>query len=144
MAIASANLCSKEITAMPAPAPGRAASTTASRPPPPEVAPVTIRGVRYAQRAGTVAEHGQVGGLLVATDAHGALLWTLKVYDNVRRDGLEGDVQDVFFESMSLGGDGRLRIVNESGLVFLVDVATRVVTALPPPPKPAGNDLLRL
>jgi hypothetical protein len=102
-----------------------------SRPPPPEVRPVTIGSVRYSPRLGTVQADGQVGGLLAAYAADGGLLWTLKVYDNRRSDDLEGDVQDVFFSELSLEPDGRLRIVNENGDTFLVDVNMRNVTALP-------------
>lgn len=114
---------------------------SASRPPPPDVAPIAIGGIRYAQRAGDEAADGQVGGLLSAYTASGSLLWTIKVYDNRRRAGLEGDVQDVFFRSMSLDPDGRLRIVSETGLIYLVDVNTRIVTALPAAPRPDDGGL---
>ena len=72
-----------------------------SRLPPPKVAPVTINGIRYEQQAGKESVDGQVGGLLAAYSATGEQLWTLKVYDNRRKPELEGDVQDVFFSSMS-------------------------------------------
>jgi len=110
-----------------------------SRLPPPKVAPVTINGIRYEQQAGKESVDGQAGGLLAAYSATGEQLWTLKVYDNRRKPELEGDVQDVFFSSMSLGPDGRLHIVNERGDTFLVDVTTRVVTAQPKA-QPAGDD----
>lgn len=76
-------------------------------------------------------EHGQVGGLLAAYDADGHVLWSMKVFDNRRRDDLEGDVQDVFFRSMDVQPDGRLLIVNEVGQRFLVDVKTRTSVPLP-------------
>ena len=101
----------------------------ASRIPPPKVAPVVLNSIRYAQVAGREWVDGQVGGLLAAYAAGDEMLWTLKVYDNRRQPDLEGDVQDVFFRSMSVEADGRLRIVNERGDVFLVDVNTRSVTA---------------
>lgn len=102
---------------------------SASRLPPAKVAPVVLNGVRYAQIAGKESIDGQVGGLLAAYTPQGEVLWTMKVYDNRRRPELEGDVQDVFFSAMSAEPDGRLRIVNERGDVFLVDVKTRTVTA---------------
>jgi hypothetical protein len=102
----------------------------ASRLPPAKVEPVTLGGIRYAQRAGKESADGQVGGLLSAYDAQGQILWTIKIYDNRRKPELEGDVQDVFFSSMSVDADGRLRIVNERGDTFLVDVKTRNVTAI--------------
>jgi hypothetical protein len=101
----------------------------ASRLPPAKIAPVTLHGIRYAQVAGKEAVDGQVGGLLAAYGAQGEVLWTMKVYDNRRRPELEGDVQDVFFSAMSADPDGRLRIVDERGETFLVDVKTRSVTA---------------
>ena len=55
----------------------------------------------------------------------------MKVYDNKRRDDLEGDVQDVFFRSMDVQPDGRLLIVSEDGRRFLVDVNARTSTPLP-------------
>jgi hypothetical protein len=101
----------------------------ASRLPPAKIAPVTLDGVRYAQIAGKVAIDGRVGGLLAAYNLQGKVLWTMKVYDSRRRPELEGDVQDVFFSEMSAEPDGRLRVVNERGDIFLVDVKTRTVTA---------------
>jgi hypothetical protein len=105
---------------------------SADRRAPPAVAPVEHDGVRYEQNlAATVAEFGQVGGILTARDAKsGAILWSLKVYPNERRPGLEGDVQDVFFRSMTLDQQGRLLIENERGQRFAVDLATRTVSPL--------------
>ena len=101
--------------------------------PPPEVAPVARDGVRYAQ-----AENGrdvgmdQVGGVLVATDvATGKRLWSLAVYGNPVDPKLETDVQWVFFTAMAFDPDGRLRITNEEGQVFLVDIKARKSTRAP-------------
>lgn len=101
----------------------------AKRVAPPEVAPVILDGVRYTQVIGRESIDGQVGGLLAACRADGEALWTMKVYDNRRQPHLEGDVQDVFFRSMSVEADGRLRIVNERGVTFLVDVRARSATS---------------
>ncbi len=114
-----------------APLPKRV-SISASRPPPVLTAPVKLDGIRYASMCGHPdGEHGQVGGLLAAYDADGHVLWSMKVFDNRRRDDLEGDVQDVFFRSMDVQPDGRLLIVNEVGQRFLVDVKTRTSVLLP-------------
>lgn len=110
-----------------------------SRLPPAKVEPVTINGVRYSQVFGKESVDGQVGGLLGAYNPRGELLWTLKIYENRRDSRLEGDVQDVFFRSMSLDPDGRLRIVNERGDTYLVDVKTRSVSA-GAKTKPAEDD----
>lgn len=99
---------------------------------PPRVPAVVRDGVRYEQNLGArEAEFGQVGGVLSARNAaSGALLWSIKVYDNRRQPGLEGDVQDVFFRSMAFDAKGRLVIENETGRRFAVDVATRSVEEL--------------
>lgn len=101
--------------------------------PPPEVATVERDGVRYAQ-----AENGrdvgldQVGGVLVATDAaSGKRLWSMAVYGNPVDPKLEDDVQWVYFTSMAFDPDGRLRITNEQGRTFLVDVKARKATTVP-------------
>ena len=122
-------------------------SGAADRLPPPDVPPVERDGVRYAQVAdGRTAGHGQRGGVLEATSARdGKRLWTLVVYDNREVAGVEGkvasvegeaasvegDAQWVFFESMAFAPDGRLRIVNEAGKAFLVDVQHKAVSAAP-------------
>jgi hypothetical protein len=100
---------------------------TSSRIPPPKVAPVHADGVRYEQVGnGLTAGLDQMGGYLAAYDeADGKQLWTLKVYDNVRNPHREGDVQDVFFKSMSLQPDGTLLIENERGARFVVDPKAR-------------------
>ncbi|WP_234197447.1 hypothetical protein [Pseudacidovorax sp. NFM-22] len=100
---------------------------------PPEVPPVEREGVRYAQAAdGRALGHAQQCGVLEATDARtGAALWSLVVYGNQADPALEADVQWVYFQSMAFDGAGRLRIENEDGQAFLVDVDTRTVKAAP-------------
>ena len=107
--------------------------SSADRLPPPEVPPVQRDGVRYAQAEdGRSVGLAQVGGVLVASDSgSGKQLWTLAVYGNPVDKKLEEDVQWVYFESMAFDPDGRLRIVNEAGKTFLVDVKTRKVTTAP-------------
>jgi hypothetical protein len=104
-----------------------------SRIPAPPVQPIEIAGVRYEQvRNGLTAGLDQMGGYLAAVDpATGHQLWTLKVYDNRRDPALEGDVQDVFFRSMTLQADGKLLIENERRVRFVVDTAARTATAAP-------------
>lgn len=104
-----------------------------SRIPAPVVDPVSSKGVRYEQvKNGLLAGFDQMGGYLAAYDeASGEQLWTLKVYDNKRSPDREGDVQDVFFKSMSLQDDGTLLIENERRARFIVDVESRTVTPAP-------------
>ncbi|WP_374595337.1 hypothetical protein [Aquabacterium sp.] len=123
--------------AAPASAASAAASTasllapagSADRLPPPEVPPVERDGVRFAQAAdGHAVGADQVGGVLVASSAAtGQRLWTLVVYANRVEPGHEADSQWVFFKSMAFDPDGRLRIVNEAGQAFRVDVRQRTV-----------------
>jgi hypothetical protein len=104
-----------------------------SRIPAPTVAAISQAGVRYEQvKNGLLAGYDQMGGYLLAWDeVSGEQLWTLKVYDNQRHAGKEGDVQDVFFKSMTLLPDGKLLIENERGGRFAVDPAMRTVVPLP-------------
>jgi len=107
-----------------------------SRIPAPSVPPVVHGGVRYEQVGNGLLEGlDQMGGYLAAVDEKtGERLWVLKVYDNRRQPGREGDAQDVFFRSMAWMPDNTLRIVNERGAGFVVDPATRSVH-----PDPAGH-----
>lgn len=102
-----------------------------SRIPAPAVPSVSIGGVRYEQvKNGLMAGFEQMGGHLAAYDENsGQQLWTLKVYDNQRVPGKEGDVQDVFFKSMTLQPDGTLLIENERRARFVVDPKARTSTA---------------
>ena len=97
--------------------------------PPPEVPPVERGGVRYEQATdGHSVGANQVGGVLVAADAKtGAHLWTLIVYGNPVDPKMEADAQWLFFTRMAFDADGMLRITNEAGKSFLVDVTARSV-----------------
>jgi len=113
---------------------------SASRAPPPRVAPVFIAGVRYAQVAGDIDTDGQVGGILAAYDASSRELWRLRVYENARRPDLEGDVQDVWFRSMRAEGS-LLVIENERGERFEVDPAARRVIGRAAPASQPKSDI---
>ncbi len=100
--------------------------SSADRLGPPDVPPVCHGGVVYSQ------DGGGPGGVLVASDEDtGKKLWTLTVYDNKIDPALEADVQWVFFAAMTLAPDGRLRIVNEAGKAFLVDVQRHTAMSVP-------------
>ncbi|BBA32065.1 uncharacterized protein sS8_0096 [Methylocaldum marinum] len=103
------------------------------RSPPPEVPPVVRGGKRYVQHIGTYDEGiGQSGGLLdIIDDSTGKRIATVKVYDNTRTPDLEGDVQDIFFESMEFDDSGKLIITDEVGRRFSVDVVTHISEPLP-------------
>ena len=61
-----------------------------------------------------------------------AELWTIKVYDVVYKPGMETDVQDVFIVSMTKdpADENKLRITNENGKEYVVDISTKTVTAV--------------
>jgi hypothetical protein len=119
--------CAAHVQSSPAQQERNVMSKSGSRIPAPTVAPVKVSGVRYEQvKNGLLAGFDQMGGYLAAYDeASGAQLWTLKVYDNKRSPDREGDVQDVFFKSMTLRQDGALLIENERGKRFVVDTKSR-------------------
>lgn len=95
---------------------------SSSRIPPPSVAPLIDGKMRYEQIPnGLLAGLGQMGGLLAVIDRESGERRVIRVYENQREHGKEGDVQDAFFTSMKLQSDGRLLIENENGDVFVVD-----------------------
>lgn len=104
---------------------------SSSRIPAPVVEPIVVDGIRYEQvKNGLMAGYEQMGGLLAAFNQD-QQLWVIKVYENQRDPTREGDVQDVFFKSMTLEADGlHLRIENERGRVFRVNRETRQVKEL--------------
>ncbi len=107
--------------------------SSADRVPPPVVPPVIRDGVRYAQAEdGHAVGHNQVGGVLIATAVDTRKrLWTLPVYGNPIDPKQEADAQWRFFTSMAFDPDGMLRVVNEAGKTFLVDVKAQKSTPVP-------------
>ena len=101
--------------------------------PPPDVPAQTQDGVRYEQAEdGRSVGAAQECGVLIAYDATtGAQLWTLVIYANPIDPKMETDAQLIYFTSMTFDADGRLRITNEAGKSFLVDVTKRTVTPTP-------------
>lgn len=110
----------------------------ASRPSPPEVAPVVHDGVRYEQDRHDDRAGDQPGGYLAAIDVRtGARLWRLKVYA-IAPQPPGAPVQALYFRSMRLSPDGAtLAIENEAGGVYRVDLATRSSVQISGPPETA-------
>lgn len=101
-----------------------------SRPPPPQVSPISHAGVRYEQVRNARALGGdQVTGYMAAVDeATGKQLWILKVYDNRPSPELEADVQLSYFKSMELQpGSDEIAVTNEAGRRFIVQLRERTV-----------------
>ncbi len=95
----------------------------------PEPTPVAMNGVRYeAVPWGKVRGLGQNGGYIGAFDeASGRELWLLKVYDVQYEGDMEQDKQDNFITEIAPAGPGLLRVVDERGRSFRVDVGKRLV-----------------
>lgn len=106
----------------------------AKRRAPPKVPAVTLDGIRYEQAVlpRAEADGGQRTGYLAAyRGASEERLWRLRVYELEIDPHLEGDVQDVYFKSMTAAPDGHaLLIENEHGDRFAVDVRTQAVRRL--------------
>jgi len=104
-------------------------------PEPAPPAPVVVGGMRYeAVPWGRMRGLGQNGGYLAAYDvASGRELWLFKVYDvkyDVKyRPEMEEDKQDVFIEDLALDAQGRLRVTDERGEVYRVDLAQPALLA---------------
>jgi hypothetical protein len=97
----------------------------------PEPAPVVVGGVRYeALPWGKARGLGQNGGYLAAIDvASGDESWLLKVYDVVYDGEREDDKQDLFIEDLTLEASGLLRVIDERGGLYRVDLQRRCVVA---------------
>jgi len=97
----------------------------------PEPSPVTAAGVRYeAVPWGKARGLGQNGGYIGAYDAaSGRELWLLKVYDVVYDGRKESDKQDLFIEDLTLESGGLLRVTDERGGLYRVDLKQRAVVS---------------
>ncbi len=97
----------------------------------PEPAPVVVGGIRYeALPWGKARGLGQNGGYLAAIDvASGRESWLLKVYDVVYDGEREDDKQDLFIEDLTLEASGLLRVTDERGGLYRVDLQQRCVVA---------------
>ena len=95
---------------------------------PDPVEPVELHGMRihvphYGQEIGVE----QNGGYIEAVDAiTGNHLWYLMIYETKYIKGKERDVQDVFIVQIGVR-DGFLRVKEEFGRVYVVDVLNKSV-----------------
>lgn len=95
----------------------------------PEPAPLTVGRLRLeAIPWGRARGLSQNGGYIAAYDgATDQELWLIKVYDVVYDGDKEDDKCDVFIADLALGSDGRVRVTDERGGVYLVDIERRSV-----------------
>jgi hypothetical protein len=70
--------------------------------------------------------------LVAYDDLSGKRLWTLAVYSEGADAKKAPDARWIFFKAMTFDPDGRLRIVNEAGEAFFVDVRRHTATLVPP------------
>lgn len=126
---------------------------TASRPPPPQVAAIEYRGIRYEQDMQSYHFGGdQPGGYLVAIKPDTSKrLWMLKVYKIEHPTDQGTDIIGRYFRSMRLIPEqNAIEIEDESGGRYLVDLELHTSRVLfepsakadktnddaPPPPPP--------
>lgn len=95
----------------------------------PEPCGVALAGVRIeALPWGKMRGLGQNGGYIAAYDLEtGDELWLLKVYEVHYDSDMEEDKQDLFIEDLDVTPEGQLRVTDEAGAFYLVDVPNRTV-----------------
>lgn len=114
-----------------------AQSPSTSRPPPPKVAPVEYKGVRYEEDMDSFRHGGdQPGGYLKATDIKtGERLWMLKVYTVEDQSAAGVGTMGIYFRTITQGpGPDQLEIENEGGARYVVDLVKRTSTEVSRPP----------
>ena len=97
-------------------------SSFAKRSGPVPVTPVVEAGIRYS----APLDNGRKAIIRAADAATGKVLWEVMVYEVTIDPELEADVQWVFIRNIKLE-KGSLRISDERGRVFLMDLKTRRV-----------------
>ncbi|MCF6281071.1 MAG: hypothetical protein L3J28_02495 [Candidatus Polarisedimenticolaceae bacterium] len=100
---------------------------------PAEVPAVHLEKIDYiAINNGRSLGLDQDGGIIGARAPDtGELLWTIQVYQCVYDPARETDLQEVYITSLSLGKfPNTLEICNEEGHSFILDLATKKITAL--------------
>lgn len=115
-----------------APAPDRekpimVAGPSFSRPPPAQVAPVEVGGVRVEQVMDTtgIVTEDHSGWLRATAMSDGTVLWTRQIYTSDADSRMEGGLQRVFLRSMAVAPDGEAIVIeNEAGGRYRVDPQT--------------------
>lgn len=97
----------------------------AKRKEPALVPPVVSGDVRYS-----VEGNGRAQSVVATAIGSGAVLWTVRVFRNKIRKGLEEDVQWVFINELKVAGR-TLLIRDEKSRCYVLDLATRRVKPQP-------------
>lgn len=114
-----------------------------SRPAPPRFEGCAFDGVRYDANY-TSTETTRSAGVVALDEAGGGRLWTLELWTELCE--LEGGlmVPPRFLHRMSRGEHaGQLRVVDEFGVVYLVDLATRAARCVGRPSEPGRETIAR-
>ena len=101
------------------------------RPPPPDVPPVELDGIRYSQSYGDSQPPERLeSGYLMAEDIEsGKLLWRVRIYAPEYDPEEERDIQEIYFTGLSIVEDGAaLAVENEAGELWRVDPSTGAAT----------------
>src|SRR5665213_1885834 len=104
-----------------------AGNAWAKRVAPKPVTPVVHSGVQYA----APNEDGIEGQIEARNAKTGKKLWDVVIYKNKVKPNLEEDIQWVFITELAIRGD-TLRVTNERGEIFTLDLTTRKVLAADP------------
>ncbi|HZK82401.1 MAG TPA: alpha/beta hydrolase, partial [Humisphaera sp.] len=104
-----------------------AGNAWAKRVAPKPVTPVVHSGVQYA----APNEDGIEGQIEARNPKTGEKLWDVVIYKNKVKPNLEEDIQWVFITELAIRGD-TLRVTNERGEIFTLDLTTRKVLAADP------------
>ncbi|MEN9866856.1 MAG: hypothetical protein RL748_2446 [Pseudomonadota bacterium] len=98
----------------------------------PEPESVCHEGIRYeAIPWGKARGLPQNGGYVSAFDIEtNDELWMLKIYDVAYDGDMEEDKQDIFIDDLRINSEGQLRVSDERGNVYVVDLTTKKVTEL--------------
>jgi hypothetical protein len=91
----------------------------ASRVPTPEVDPIAIDGVRYE------IVRSSMGRFRAVDDKSGRELWAINLYRTAYDKKMQKDAQDVLVSSMKKEPGGTLRVEDDAGRVYRVDLTKR-------------------
>ncbi|HEY8977845.1 MAG TPA: hypothetical protein VIN75_26760, partial [Burkholderiaceae bacterium] len=112
-----------------------------SRAPPPRFEPCAFDGVRYdaAYASSDAAPRTRSGGVVAIDEATGRALWTVVLWTTPVEDAQGLFHPPRFLRRVSRGDEaGELRVEDEHGVLYVVDLATRAFRTVEPPRKPAS------
>ena len=110
-----------------------------SRAPPPRFEPCAFDGVRYdaAYATNDAVPRTRSGGVAAIDEATGRVLWTVALWSTPIEDG-QGLFHPPRVLRRATRGDsaGELRVEDEFGVLYFIDLATQAVRQVEPPRRP--------